>query len=431
MNNKKKIKIIPILFSVFFFLGANLAHPFSLGKTYDSSNWQDIEKKLPLPFLKWVKNGELIINTEKLNFNYMLNERFLEASKRNIDLFELNDNGFVIQKENQKRVQFIYAFPFHDIDSQDLKAAEKIVHNFNLMRWRNAASTPVGRVSWIGRSGKEREVIAGGKFLSFQGRPEGPIPNPNNFLALRMQYVMQPYDVRGLVQMSWEYDDEREDTAFAYIPMLRRVTRVSSSASSDPFLGSDLCADDAYLWAGKAQSMTWKLIETSTVLCPFSHNGIIKVNDLPDGSVRWYHPKIKFSFEVPDHEVSQWSPISLIWSPRNVYIIEGFPKDPYYNYGKQLFYVDMENFVFWFKLIYSKAGVYWKSVYAVQSYQISEPSGRTNVGYCDYFAVDDRNHHASLSEIIKWEDSYDRSHIPYGEMNPQHFTVNAIYQLTK
>jgi len=45
----------------------------------------------------------------------------------------------------------------------------------------------------------------------------------------------------------------------------------------------------------------------------------------------------------------------MIWVKRPVYIVEGFPKDPYYSYGKQLFYVDRENFAMYYKVIFDRA----------------------------------------------------------------------------
>jgi len=60
--------------------------------------------------------------------------------------------------------------------------------------------------------------------------------------------------------MEYTYDDTRDDIAFAYIPMLRRVRRVSAAVRSDPFLGSDFCTDDTDGFFGKNQAMKWKFI---------------------------------------------------------------------------------------------------------------------------------------------------------------------------
>jgi hypothetical protein len=434
MERQRQLKIIPILFSIFLFLEMNLAHAFTLGKTYDSSNWQEIADMAPPFLLNWVKKGEFILQTSKLNFDFKHDDAFLEASKKNIGKFALDEEGILVDNTTGKRAEHIYGFPFAvELDPRDPQAAQKIMYNFKIMVWRWSATDPVGRVRWIGEKGREREVLAVANNLYYLGRPEGPIPNPNNHSQLMLSYVVEPFDLRGMVQMSYEFNDEREDMAFAYVPMIRRMLRVSAASKSDPFLGSDLCMDDSYLWAGKNQSFDWKLTGEMTVLAPFTQADVIKVNDLPEGGVRLVHSPIELGCEVAGWRGASWAPVNIIWSPRPVWIVEGMPKDPYYNYGRQLFYADKEIFMLWFKEIYDRAGQYWKGMYLNHSFQVAFPSGRTSIPGADvYSAVDEKMNHATVGGVTSRPAYHtDRIYIPLSQLGPDRYTISAILQLSK
>ena len=63
-----------------------------------------------------------------------------------------------------------------------------------------------------------------------------------------------------------------------------------------------------------------------------------------------------------------WS--GLFW------IVEGTPKDGYYNYGKQIFYIDKVSYSIYFKMIHDKAGQYWKTVYGSYTAQVTRAGRR-------------------------------------------------------
>ncbi len=139
MRFKKEIlNVIPsvVLYLAFIFSGISSAQAFEPGKTYDSSNWREIKDITISPILNWIKHGELIIKTAKLNYEYKHSDRFLEASQRNIGKLDIDPEGILIDRQTGERVELIYGLPFPDIDPNDYKAGAKIMENFAFQRYR-------------------------------------------------------------------------------------------------------------------------------------------------------------------------------------------------------------------------------------------------------------------------------------------------------
>lgn len=61
----------------------------------------------------------------------------------------------------------------------------------------------------------------------------------------KIMFFDAPADVRNTSFMNWTYDEEgKEDSQWIYLPALKKVKRISSSGSSDYFMGSDFTYDD-------------------------------------------------------------------------------------------------------------------------------------------------------------------------------------------
>lgn len=424
--------IFPALFIVTVLAGAGPAQALTLGKTYDKGNYQEIEKLLIPQVLNWVKKGQFVIGTKKLEFAPKFDHVFIEASKKNEGKYDIGSDGALVEKATGKTAYYFFGFPFPNINPKDPKAAEKIMENFNAVRYRYGSDKGYSMLKWIGQSGVERQALIQGLYLYYINRYRGPIPNPENRLGLQITYVGAPFDLRGTVQMSWIYNDNnaRSDTAFAYVPALRRVRRVSPSTRSDPFLGSDLCVDDLGGWGGKNQTLTWKFLGEGTYLMPFTSEKLFKIKDMPDKSILRVPVYTQKGYEIKGFKGAPWCPVTWAWHPREVYILEGNPKDPYYNYGKMIFYIDKENFNVYFKVVHDKAGEYWKTVGVSYAFE-QTPSGRETLGRVNFFlAIDDKYNHASVGDDVM--DAADfRSDLPLSELNESQFTESAIRGLTK
>jgi len=422
------------LLGIFLFLNVILlgvfpVQAFEPGKTYDSSNWEEIKDIVTPQMLNWVKNGEVNLTTGKLNYEYKHNSQFLEASQKNIGKYDIDPEGIMIDRQSGERVQLCYGLPFPNIDPKDPKAGEKIMENFQFQRFRMNSyfSGPKGRTLWVdGEEGEERYVTTHGQNLFFIGRTGEPLRNPNNFQELEMNPVTGPMDIRGVITMNWRYNDEREDTSFNYLPMLRRVTRVSAASRSDPFMGSDACIDDNWAWGGKNSSFKWKLIGEKTILMPFESPDKLLLREIPDEGKLILETKVKFSFEVEGWQGMAYAVHNVVYTPRPVWVVEGAPKDPYYNYGKHIFYLDKDTFTISYKVVYDKAGQYWKTTHVVQNYSVAF-DGTTNIGaFHIYHSLDDRVKHATVSRM-------DNIFIdlPLKRLSRNYFTTATMLQLSK
>ena len=70
-----------------------------------------------------------------------------------------------------------------------------------------------------------------------------------------------------------------------------------------------------------------------------------------------------FGYETPGWKGAPWAMTNAIWVKRPAWVIEAFPKDPYYSYGRQVIYADRENSILLYKVVYNRAGEYWKLAY--------------------------------------------------------------------
>jgi hypothetical protein len=408
------------------------AEAFSLGETYDKSNWEEIKDFDPPSLIQFVKQGDFVLKTSELDYEWKVTEPgFLEATKKNAGRHKMNENGYTIDKETGKRPDFIYGFPYPNIHPEDPQAGAKIMENNIYLRFRQQAFEVSNRATWIGRRGKERELIPAGDYLYYQGRPRGPIHNPKDFLEQQMVYVVEPYDLRGTTTMLWVYNDERLDSTFAYVPMLRRIRRTSPSSRSDPFLGADGSPDDGYGWAGKNQTMDWKLIGEGTVLGCFTTREKLAITEDENGLIDRRFVPIRLGYEEKGWQGAPWAPVSTIWHPRPVWIVEAMPKDKFYNYGRMHYYVDRETYNIWFKEIYDKSDSHWKMLLLGYHYAATQKETDT-IGQTDlYVIIDVKTDHATSNIIVKYPGREHRLRLPVSVLGSDNFTTAAMLQKSK
>ena len=110
-----------------------------------------------------------------------------------------------------------------------------------------------------------------------------------------IMFFQSPADVKNTSFMSWEYESDKNDDQWIYLPALKKVKRISSDSKSDYFMGSDFTYDD--LGDRKLDDDTHKLVGEETI----------------DGV--------------------------------NYYVVESFPKDEEYMYSKTKTWIRKDNFI--------------------------------------------------------------------------------------
>jgi hypothetical protein len=373
----------------------------------DKTNWEKIGGMVPEQILNYVKKGDLTIRVDDLDFDpreYMspYDKQHLEPNRGKYDL---NEEGIIIDVQSGKPPGFIEGIPFPEIDSNDPKAGSKIVFNNFYHSYTQGNIDWPTRIRWVGRGGQERQVDMSFKQFPMDGLPsKKEYTNKENVERYTILQITAPFDIAGTNILLWRYRDTRPDSTFAYIPAIRRVRRMSPANRSDSYVGSDLCVDDAWTFDGKVSSFTWKLLGKQEGLLPYVYKTVQPLSK--EGEV-WTttqrSPRIEMNFETKDAKDAPWFPSEknpLIWAKRPLYVLELTAKDPYYNYGKMQLWVDAGNcHVTVWKVIYDRAGAYWKNVWLVFAGYASEDKSMTLMIPNFMLVVDDRTDHATMIHV--------------------------------
>jgi len=249
--------------------------------------------------------------------------------------------------------------PFPKIDSSDPKAATKLMHNFEKTHYFtddlnvHLPDADTGSFA-IDPSGKrsyniERHFIADwSRRLRFRGRlvhdPIHEIPqNDNQTFGKEGFYpLIEPFDLKGVGSISYRYlDPSRLDDTWLYVPMIRRVRRMSSAQRSDALFGQDIDMDSFGGYAGQIAWFDWKLIGEKPMLASLHGENLPPKVCERDGGMTYCEN----------------------WEMRpKVYIIEGTAKVPNYAYSKRMIFMDAETFFIAYADMYDQAGELWKTV---------------------------------------------------------------------
>ena len=132
----------------------------------------------------------------------------------------------------------------------------------------------------------------------------------------------EPDEVKGFAQLRVYYDDiDKPDDAYAYIPAIRRLRRLTGADRTDPILGSDYVVDDSEIWRQKIDSrMKFRVLEQRDFLVARNYT----LMDKP-----------------PAYDYKKHGPcFQLEWEIRPHWVLEIMINNPDYAYSKRIIYVD-------------------------------------------------------------------------------------------
>jgi len=322
------------------------------GDVLNKDNWKRAEGMLPPEILRHYEKGEYANPIVEWKVGHLKwDDEFNEATKNNADKFTIDEHGTIIDKATGKQPPFILGFPFPNVDAKDPNAGVKVLWNTYYSIYYFGSIHSETQLNWINPGGVDRETIQNVNFVYYDGQLDRyKKPNPNNFSMQFLTNAVTPTDLYGTTSLTWRYrDSEKRDSNWAYVPALRRVRAVSPANRSDGFLGSDMSQDDGPFFDGKPEDFTWKLVgeaETLRLVDPFSFEGKSNSVWLPTGGwhARWPAGLKSVGYMDPNWKGVGWAPISAALAKRQMWIIEGVPKDKYYLYGKIQLYIDKETF---------------------------------------------------------------------------------------
>lgn len=414
--------------------------PVKPGDVVDTSNWQLLEGLLPEPVVNWVKRGEWVINVGEMGFDYDYNPKWYELSALNKGKYALGSRKEIIEARTGKFPMFVRGLPFPDVDvKNDPEGATKLMHNNSICllmnnNYHTHGEPKEGLIQWVGRKGHERGVGMAMKRLYYWNRNDGEIPNPNEYMHTTGVITTWPYDLSGTCTLYMRHLDGRDDTLYAYVPAIRRVKRLSGANRSDPQMGSDSTMDDGDGWSGQVEAMKWKYLGDKVMLTPrFEQDAKTPQIAKKTDGVWDYHNMdgALLGYETEGWTGAPWAYTNWVWVPREVWIIEAVPKDPFYAYGKMILHIDKQSRINTCTVKYSRAGEYWKTmVNAPPQGYIPDPSYAPtdrvfnwNGPYC---VVDDKTRHASPNTQ---DENHKIVNAPY--MQPRDFTPRTLRTWTK
>ncbi len=373
------------------------------GDVIDSTNWQQVQNLLPESIVGYIKKGEFVLNIGEFKYDYSMEEAWEKATETNRGKYSLGGRKEIIESATGSFPKYLYGRPFPDLDKNDPDLGAKIMHNKTVDTGRTGNLNNFSPTLFLGEGGLERVLFNEIWFYCYWAHPKGEQPNPNSYKYLDLFKIYEPYDLANTIVLTLRPLNGSPDLGGTYVPALRRVRRTSGSNRSDPFFGSDIVVDDTYGWGGQNETMSWKVIGEKIALIPKAR----WQTETPDTYIKqsngsWKGSKgsgiQKYGCEDKDWKGATWAPLHALWVPRKVYLIEATPLDPYYNYGKCIYYVDQEVPIPCIKIVTNRAGEHWKTVLVDTFMQKwGDDSKMTDGGWGWYLVIDDRTHHSTAA----------------------------------
>ena len=331
--------------------GVQIGHAIEPGVVLGPETWQQAEKLLSPEVLKHYREGEYvnpIHSWPASDFNWPAD--FKAGSDANADRFAIGEHGEVVEKATGKQPIYLIGHPFPTIDAKDPEAGAKIVWNHLYRTYYFGNLRAESQLNMVSANRLNRRLDVDVRFMYYDGVPERErVKNPQNFLYQNLTLVLSPADVNGTAALTWRYrDPTKRDSAWTYVPALRRVRAVSPANRSDGFLGSDQAQDDGPFFDGKPEDFAWKLVgevDQLRFVDPLNLEGKSGNIWLKAGGWRANWPDIAFlGYMDKSWTGVAWAPIAAGLATRRFYVVEGVPHDRYYLFGKLEFYIDKVTF---------------------------------------------------------------------------------------
>ncbi len=208
-----------------------------------------------------------------------------EATEKNLGTAGLDDKGHIKHYEN--------GVPF--------PGSEKGIEiAWNFVYARNGGDEFLARfyTAVVDKKGHTRYMVGEAGGMGWKGRLRGEHsprlePNPHNYEGFSYFGFKSPYDMKGLTGLTHRYDSAgKEDDQWLYLPMLRRVRRMSTAQRWDKLPGGVDIAYDAVLgFSGKPTNYNWKYLGRKELLaCHNAKTQLQEIKGKPGGSIcdQWY-----------------------------------------------------------------------------------------------------------------------------------------------
>lgn len=312
-------------------MSAAMAEQVPVGTQIDAGNVEQYKSMLPTGTYVNVKAGEVLKVIPTTPLDQLVDPKWLELTEANRGKAKMLDEAGTWGLADGSFWPGGYPFPGTD-DPREIMA------NFQYHLTPDDIDTipaggHMGGFSLVNGEGKEyKRFIINLTQRRMTGRvwvpPLGAEPGYESELYRTNTLFFEPYDSKGVISMNIIYRDQAAlPDAYVYVPVLRRVRRLSSSQRADAIQGSDLTAGDVDTFADPLGMWDFKLLGTETLLV--NQNGSPSSAGMLDKSVQL----------VANYYPSPYAAVEF----RQVHIIEATPR---YStiYSKKVLYVDSQTY---------------------------------------------------------------------------------------
>jgi len=333
--------------------------------TLSRQNADAYKSLLPEPVYRRLKAGEYVfkvVPVDEAKFRANYTDRFWKASAANAGKYDIDpDTGGLKEKGGGARPTALFGLPFPAVDPGDPLAGAKILHNYRVRQMQADGAIHHFSLADVTRDGEVLRSVQ--IFLSYRfylgTTSAAPKALPDNTEWRQLAAATEPKDVEGVGVLTWRFNDWKTwDQVWAYMPSIRRVRRVRTSTRGERIPGFEVYGDDADCYDGKVEYFAWKLIGTGEVIGPLGTDSPYARPLRKEKDRRWTMevPYNRAVYEVPGAKGAGWLTLGNVFVKRPVWIVEGTPRDPYYEIGKVVLYIDRDLYHAYYKIGYTKAG---------------------------------------------------------------------------
>ena len=326
------------------------------GVVIDKTNADQFKEVLPPQVLGQVKAGNTTITVGKQLSN-PAPAAFIAASKKSAASAK-------VEFGKGKITGYQGGMPFpYEPSMSDPNAGEKLAWNNRyslevpddisidpyVWEYRDAKSGKINRTVTFGGSPGAISSVSNTGYRTMHAPVN--MPGSDEFFSMINLTVTAPQDLKDTaVLFKRRVDSSKDDDGQLYLGFQRRARRLSTAATTDPFLGSNVMIEEFRGFNGKVSDFNWKYLGAKNLLVPYYKHGA--------GKLREEYKTADWKYTAFHGQGSCWP--DAPWSLRKVYIVEMTPKRADHPISKRTLYLDAESFHGTVSEVYDRKGEFWK-----------------------------------------------------------------------
>ena len=185
--------------------------------------------------------------------------------------------------------------------------------------------------------------------------------------------LIEPGALSGMAWLTFRFLGSEEDLLWTWSKAIQKTRQLTSANRADDLLTTHLTLDDLLGWGGKMEAIQPVFLGSVVQVAPFwpflvplevdEAAGCLRVRPTNEVLQRsdglWNLHTRRFENAAP------WLPTAAVYVPRDLWMIELQPRDPFSAYGRQVVYVDRLSHLPVVKLVYARDGTFAKIVVSV------------------------------------------------------------------